>query len=149
MQRIVDEEFERNVFINCPFDDGYRRLLRPLLFVVAFLGFNPKLASERSDSFESRVHKICGLIYTSKFSIHDLSLLQSSRENEFYRLNMPFELGIDYGCMSFAKGRWGEKRCLIHAGAGIHRLRTAMGPGEQGRREERRGIDPPLLNSRG
>ena len=27
--------FDRNVFINCPFDDGYRPLLRPLLFTGA------------------------------------------------------------------------------------------------------------------
>ena len=115
MQRATDAEFERNVFINCPFDSGYLRLLRPLLFVVTFLGFNPKIASERSDSFESRIHKIRGLILNSKFSIHDLSLLQASEKNEFYRMNMPFELGIDYGCKAFSKGRLADKKCLIVA----------------------------------
>ncbi len=117
MRGPVGAEFEKNVFINCPFDDGYVSLLRPLLFVVIFLGFNPKIASERSDSFESRIHKIRGLIHVSKFSIHDLSLLQASKKNEFYRMNMPFELGIDYGCKSFSAGRLGGKRCLILAKA--------------------------------
>lgn len=109
----VNAEFEKNVFINCPFDPEYRSLLRPLLFVILFLGYNPKIALERSDSGESRVHKICGLIRASKYSIHDLSRIQSSQENEFYRMNMPFELGIDYGGRTFSKGRLAEKRCLI------------------------------------
>jgi hypothetical protein len=113
MPKSVDAEFENNVFINCPFDDEYRRLLRPLLFVVVFLDFNPKIALERSDSGESRIHKICGLIRSSKYSIHDLSRLQSRQENEFYRMNMPFELGIEYGCRAFSNGRLAEKRCLI------------------------------------
>jgi hypothetical protein len=113
MPRGGEAEFEKNVFINCPFDDEYRRLLRPLLFVVLFLGFNPKIALERSDSGESRIHKICGLIRASRYSIHDLSRLQSREENEFYRMNMPFELGIEYGGRVFSKGRLAEKKCLI------------------------------------
>ncbi len=108
-----DAGFEKNVFINCPFDDEYRSLLRPLLFVVLFLDFNPKIASERSDSGESRIEKICGLIRESRYSIHDLSRLQSSQENEFFRMNMPFELGIEYGGRVFSKGRLAKKRCLI------------------------------------
>jgi len=107
------EEFERNVFINCPFDRGYHSLLRPLLFTVVYLDFNPKLALERSDSGELRISKICGLIKISKYSIHDLSRIRSSEPNEFYRLNMPFELGVEYGCRQFSTGYLREKRCLI------------------------------------
>src|SRR4030095_8370210 len=107
------EEFEKNVFINCPFDDEYRPLLDALLFVVVFLGFNPKIALERSDSGELRINKICDLIRHSKYSIHDLSRLQSRKKNEFFRLNMPFELGIEYGCRFFSQDRLGQKRCLI------------------------------------
>lgn len=33
----------------------------------------------------------------SRFSIHDLSRVQSSASGELARLNMPFELGVDYG----------------------------------------------------
>jgi hypothetical protein len=32
---------EKNVFINCPFDDEYRPLLEPPLFTLVFLGFTP------------------------------------------------------------------------------------------------------------
>lgn len=39
--------FESNVFINCPFDDEYKPLLRALLFSVIDLGFEPRIALER------------------------------------------------------------------------------------------------------
>jgi predicted nucleotide-binding protein len=105
--------FEKNVFINCPFDEEYYEILRPILFTIIYLGFNPRIASERSDSGEPRISKICELINKSKFSIHDLSRLKSKRKNEFYRLNMPFELGIEYGCRYFASDHLSNKKCLI------------------------------------
>jgi hypothetical protein len=107
------EDFGRNVFINCPFDAEYFPLLKPLLFAVLHLGFTPRIALERSDSGEQRIQKICELIRASQFSIHDLSRLQAGRKNEFYRLNMPFELGIEYGCRHFAVDHLRDKRCLI------------------------------------
>lgn len=114
-QNIVSAEadFELNVFINCPFDERYYPLLRPLLFTIVYLGFKPRIASERSDSTESRIDKICGLIRISKYGIHDLSRLKASRAKEFYRMNMPFELGIDYGSKLFGSTSMSEKKCLI------------------------------------
>ena len=79
--------------MNCPFDKGYVSLLRPLLFTVISLGYQPRIASERSDSGENRIDKICQLIKESRYSIHDLSRLKAEEIGEFYRLNMPFELG--------------------------------------------------------
>lgn len=108
-----NEGFDTNVFINCPFDDAYLRLLRPLLFTISFLGFKPRIASERADSLEVRLRKICELISESRYAIHDLSRLKASEAGEFYRMNMPFELGIEYGCRLFGQGRLRQKRCLI------------------------------------
>lgn len=105
--------FEKNVFINCPFDDEYFSLLRPLLFTVVFLGFSPKIASERSDSGEARLNKICEFINDSKYSIHDISRIKSSDKDELFRMNMPFELGIEYGCRHFSSSHLKEKRCLV------------------------------------
>lgn len=105
--------FRKNVFINCPFDKQYKSLLRPLLFTIIYFGFTPRLASERSDSLEQRVEKILGLIKESQYSIHDLSRLKSQKEKEFYRLNMPFELGVDYGCRRVSTNRLRNKKCLI------------------------------------
>ena len=109
----AEQGIENNVFINCPFDEDYDSLLRPLLFTVIYLGFNPRIASERSDSIENRIDKICELIGKSKYSIHDLSRLKAGQEREFYRMNMPFELGIEYGSRRFGPPPLNQKRCLI------------------------------------
>ena len=85
-------DFSRNVFINCPFDPEYIPLLRPLLFTVLFLNYNPRIASERFDSGEARINKICELIKCSRYSIHDISRIRSKKRGEYYRLNMPLEL---------------------------------------------------------
>lgn len=109
----TNDRFDQNVFINCPFDDEYYFLLRPLLFTIIYLSFNPRITSERSDSGELRINKICELIKQSKYSIHDLSRIRAKKKNEFYRLNMPFELGIEYGCRHFATDQLRDKKCLI------------------------------------
>jgi hypothetical protein len=90
--------FEKNVFINCPFDKVYiDNLLKPILYIVIRNGLNPRLSLEVSDSGEARLDKITEIIRTCKYSIHDLSIVKSKTANEFARMNMPFELGIDYG----------------------------------------------------
>ena len=105
--------FETNVFVNCPFDDDYRQLLLSVLFAIKRLGFNPRLSLERNDSGESRIDKILSLIRESKFGIHDLSRIVASDSNEHYRMNMPFELGIDYGCQKLNDDIWSSKKILI------------------------------------
>ena len=105
--------FQHNVFINCPFDSDYLPLLRPLLFTVIDLGLTPRIALERLDSGAPRIQKIIALVRASKYAIHDLSRLEAKAAGEYFRLNMPFELGIDVGCRLFKPGRWAGKRCLI------------------------------------
>lgn len=107
------ENFESNVFINCPFDDDYRQILLGIVFTIIYFGYRPRLSIERADSAESRIDKILGLIKESKFGIHDLSRVVSSEEGESYRMNMPFELGIDYGCQKLKGGKWAGKKILI------------------------------------
>lgn len=107
------DNFSNNVFINCPFDSDYIGLLRPLLFTIIYLGYNPRIASERSDSGEIRFQKICELIEQSRISIHDLSRIRSTKKKEFYRLNIPFELGVDFGCRLFKRGQAKQKKCLV------------------------------------
>lgn len=105
--------FETNVFINCPFDDKYLSILRPILFTVIHLGLTPRIASESLDSGQPRIQKILTLIEESKYAIHDLSRILAEKKGEYYRLNMPFELGLDVGCRLFKSGKWQDKRCLI------------------------------------
>ncbi len=105
--------FDRSVFINCPFDEDYEPILQAILFCVVYLGFAPRIARERADSAEVRVEKIVELIEASKFSIHDLSRSQAAAAGEFYRLNMPFEFGIDWACRRWRGGERADKRLLV------------------------------------
>jgi hypothetical protein len=105
--------FNKNVFVNCPFDKAFAPLLRPLIFTILHLGFHPRLTLEQTDAGESRIAKILRLISECRYAIHDLSRCQASRRGEIFRLNMPFELGLDIGCKTFRGGRWKTKKCLI------------------------------------
>lgn len=104
--------YSQNVFINCPFDDDYYELRKILIFSITYLGFTARISLEISDSWEIRLDKITRLIKESKYSVHDLSRLQSKSIDEFYRLNMPFELGLDYGLRKFNPS-FHDKRMLI------------------------------------
>jgi hypothetical protein len=88
-------------------------MLRAIVFVVAFAGLSPRLATEREDSSEERVAKIRELIRSSKYSIHDLSRMEALKENDLPRFNMPFELGLDVGCKYFGQAPLNQKCCLI------------------------------------
>lgn len=105
--------FEKNVFVNCPFDQQYLPLLRPLLFTIIYLKLKPRIALEVMDAGQARLDKIVGLIADSKFGVHDLSRIESAKAGELFRLNMPFELGLDFGCRLFGSGLQKSKRCLI------------------------------------
>ena len=107
-----EKNYSKNVFINCPFDTKYFELLKTLVFTIVYFDFNPRIALETSDSGQSRLEKIVSLIKESQYSIHDLSRLQAKAVDEFYRLNMPFELGIDYGLRTF-NSSYSDKRSLI------------------------------------
>jgi len=106
------KNYSKNIFINCPFDDKYFDLLQTLVFTILYYGFIPRISLENSDSGQSRLEKIVDLIEESQYSIHDLSRLQAKSIDEFYRLNMPFELGIDYGLRRF-NIKYRDKRSLI------------------------------------
>lgn len=110
---MAELQFDRCVFINCPFDDDYAPILQAILFCIIYLDLYPRLARERADSAENRLDKIRGLIEASKYSIHDLSRCQAKKKDEYYRLNMPFELGIDYGCRQYYGNGRDQKKILI------------------------------------
>lgn len=93
-------EYEENVFINCPFDSSYDRLFLAIVFTVVSLRLRPQSARVRTGS-EPRIPKICQLIRESKYGIHDISRTELDKETGLPRFNMPFELGLDFGCREF------------------------------------------------
>lgn len=107
-------DFENSVFINCPFDIKYiNDLLKPTLYFLIKKRLNPRLSLEVSDSGQIRLEKITEIIKNCKFSIHDLSIVKSKKANEYARMNMPFELGIDYGLRNSNKPPYEQKKFLI------------------------------------
>ena len=105
--------FDKNIFINCPFDNEYLTLLKPLLFTVLDCSLEPRIASERSDSGEERIKKIKELIRESRYRIHDLSRMEPVKAGDLPRFNMPFELGVDFGGRYFGPKPLTRKKFLI------------------------------------
>lgn len=110
---MTESGFDTSVFVNCPFDEDYEPILQAILFCVVYLGFNPRLSRERNDSAETRLEKITGLIEACRFSIHDLSRCEAKKKGERFRLNMPFELGIDWACRRYFGSGREQKRFLV------------------------------------
>ena len=109
----MDSDFGRNAFVNCPFDEAYEPILQALLFCLVRFGLRPRIASEHSDAGTPRLQRILELIKSSRYSIHDLSRCQASQVDEHYRLNMPFELGMDFGCLHYGGSPYSDKLILI------------------------------------
>lgn len=105
--------FDEAVFINCPFDDDYSPLLEAMAFCIVFFGFTPRLANERIETGENRLDKITEMIRSSKYSVHDLSRCRSRDVGEYFRMNMPFELGMDVGFRRSGIENLREKKFLI------------------------------------
>jgi hypothetical protein len=106
--------FKKSVFTNCPLDPTYiNDLLKPILYILIRNGLTPRLSLEISDSGQIRLEKITQIIKSCKYSIHGLSIIKSKRANEFARMNMPFELGIDYGFRKSGIALFNTKQFLI------------------------------------
>jgi hypothetical protein len=109
---MASAEYQRTVFINCPFDADYTPLFEAIVFAINDSGFRATCARERLDSSQLRLQKIISLISVCRFSIHDLSRTALDSATELPRFNMPLELGIDLGCKAFHPRR-ADKSFLI------------------------------------
>ncbi|MES2163913.1 MAG: hypothetical protein V4476_22365 [Pseudomonadota bacterium] len=65
--------YNNNVFINCPFDDDYKELQNAMVFAIYDCGFVPRCALEENDAGDVRFDKIRRLIELSRYGIHDIS----------------------------------------------------------------------------
>lgn len=111
MGTIGVDSFEKNVFINCPFDNEYYPILKSILFTLLYLGYAPRI-SETSDSGANRLNTIKELIKSSKYSIHDISRVQLNSSG-LPRFNMPLECGIDFGAKFIGESPLETKVFLI------------------------------------
>ncbi len=106
--------YGNSVFINCPLDEKYiNDLLKPILYFLVRNNYIPRLSMEISDSGQLRLDKITTIIKECKFSIHDLSIVKCKKKNEYARMNMPFELGVDYGIRKSGISPYDKKKFLI------------------------------------
>lgn len=104
--------YNKNVFINCPFDKDYAPLLKSLVFTLTYLDFKPRISQTKSSSV-SRIEQIMAHIRESMYGIHDLSRSRALKKGEFPRFNMPYELGLDIGCSKYGSSKHKRKKILI------------------------------------
>ncbi len=109
----IHKNYDRNVFINCPFDDQYESIFNAILFVVHKCGFVLRCSKEYEDSSSIRIQNIVQLISESKYSIHDLSRVSLDITSQLPRFNMPLELGICIGAIEFGSKKQRENKYLI------------------------------------
>lgn len=102
----------RNVFINCPFDDKYIPIFDSILFAIYFCGCKPRCALEIDDGSLVRLFKIYSIIEKCDLGIHDISRTELNNNN-LPRFNMPFEFGIYMGAKRFGGRKQKIKSCLI------------------------------------
>jgi hypothetical protein len=110
----MDENFTRNVFYNCPFDDAYQHLFEAAMFTIYRCDFFLRCAKEFNDSGKIRIENIVKLISASKYGIHDLCRVELDGNLKLPRFNMPLELGIFIGAIKFGEASThGLKEYLI------------------------------------
>jgi hypothetical protein len=100
------------VFVNCPFDDGFKPIFRAMVFTVIASGYHPRCALDTTDSGEVRVSKIARLIGDCDWGIHDLSRVEIEA-GRLPRFNMPMELGLHLGAKLLGEHKHRRKRALI------------------------------------
>ena len=94
--------YQRNVFINCPFDTTYKPLFQAIIFTVQACGFRPRCAQEEDNTGDIRIQKIIRIINDCHYGIHDISKADLDENTQLARFNMPLELGIFIGAHHFA-----------------------------------------------
>ncbi len=106
-------EYERSVFVNCPFDEEYRHLFDAVVFAVYDCGYIARCALEVDDASEVRIDKIARIIGGCRFGLHDISRTETDSATNLPRFNMPFELGLFLGAKRFGRAEQKNKSCLI------------------------------------
>ena len=111
-QRTAKPPASKAVFVNCPFDDGFKPIFRAIVFAIISSGYFPRCALDATDGAEIRISKIAEMIGECDWGIHDLSRIEVDAAG-VPRFNMPMELGIHLGARLLGTARHKRKRALI------------------------------------
>ncbi len=103
----------RDVFVNCPFDDEYRSFFYAIVFTVIRSGFVARCALETDNSADNRFDKICQIIKECRYGIHDISRTETDGNPPLPRFNMPLELGVFLGPQKYGGSAHRSKSCII------------------------------------
>ncbi|MBE9463195.1 hypothetical protein [Dyadobacter subterraneus] len=63
--------FEESVFINCPFDEQFKKIFHAIIFTIHACDFTPRCTLE-FEGDENRLQRITNLIQECQFGIHDV-----------------------------------------------------------------------------
>jgi hypothetical protein len=85
---------DRSVFVNCPFDEGYRESLDAMVFTIVNAGFIPWMAGSTGNVSVPRYERILEGLRRCRYSIHDLTRFQGEGAENVGRFNRPLELGM-------------------------------------------------------
>ncbi len=123
----------KDVFMNIPYDAEYEKLFLALIGGLTGLGLTPRCTLEISET-KNRLDRICDLIKSCPYSLHDMSRVELSRSNpKVPRFNMPFEAGL---AIAFHKIDDKHKFYLLETRA--HRLQKSL--------SDLNGYDPQIHN---
>jgi hypothetical protein len=122
----------QRVFVNCPFDPRYKPLFDATVFAIHDLGFQARHALVTQVRHAVRLTRIADELVSCRYSIHDLSRVETSGRKRLPRFNMPFEAGIAYGLHHFASE--GNEHHLLLLDAEPHRYRASL--------SDAAGLDP-------
>lgn len=105
--------YNDQVFINCPFDGDYLKMFRACTFVILDAGFIPRCSLEVENGTQFRLEAILNLVNECRYGVHDLSRVELDQSSKLPRFNMPFELGIFYSAKHFGNSKQKQKHCLV------------------------------------
>ena len=107
-----ENDYDRNVFINCAFDSTFIDQFRAIVFTVHSCGFIARCALETGNNVV-RFDKIIRIIEECRYGIHDLSCIELTNDSPLPRFNMPYELGIFMGCKEFGNDKQKNKDFIV------------------------------------
>lgn len=111
MRRNLSAYATCQVFLNYPFDDGFRGLADAMSFAVIAGGLLPLCAFDLTAPDRPRLEMLVDAIRNCQYSAHDLSRSHGEGPNNLARMNMPIEMGMALFHALHAQRR--EHRCLF------------------------------------